>query len=140
MRLLFTILFFATVCTLQARGMFISQPQAVYTSQASIDSMVNTSLPASFLTCGSTWLTLISIKATAQSTGLIAKCVTSDAKGSCTASGNTSSTPALYLTTYQSETLGWDGFSYSPSEVSTGTKFHGDWIFQRRCVSNDFVR
>jgi len=120
----------------------ISVPASVSESVAVFESLSNSSLTTQFLTCDNDYQILFSLEAYATSTGKISVCTASSAAGVCSTAGNTTSSFAKTIAESATIFLGYtkETNSHSASEVTTFTKWDGDWIIKRRCVSSDFVR
>ena len=125
--------------TISLHAVSISVPKSFSTSRAYFSSVSNTNIATTFLTCG-TYDYLWDLHITAKSALSIDLCAVSGVTGLCTTEGSVSNSTVLTYSTNSIIILGYTNGSYDPSEVGTGTKFTGDFVAKRRCVSKDFVR
>ena len=139
MKTLRLILFLMLAVTAFAGEVWVSVPPIVNQSRAAF-SFTSSTFPTYYTTCDSNFLFIHSITGVATTTGVIAPCRKTSVKGLCTTTGDVGSSEALSVTTNQIFTLGWENGSYKKGEATTGTYFTGSFIFERNCITTDFLR
>lgn len=136
------LLLFLTLVSINftAQRIYEAVPKTVGETTVVQTGMSNTALPASLVTCDNSFYRVWTISATpTNATAKISVCRSSDIVGACTVVGDTSVAPIPVLSS-TTIFIGQVQGAYSPSEITTGTKLDGDWIFHRYCVPKEFVR
>ena len=130
------------VCSHVQALSFINQDSRVTSAiQTSVSSMSNSTMPAELLTCPTSYEYVRVITATLKSaTGKVSTCQSVN-RNTCITAGDTTLDTAIVVNEGNIVILGIDSMgNYNPTEVTTATKFDGDFDFEKICVSKDKLR
>lgn len=118
----------------------VSIPKSYSVSSAAF-SFTNQGFPESFLECGASSRKLYSIKLFFGTAGKLSVCP-SNPLGVCTSAGDTTLATAINLNAGDSLFLGYSPStrSISESELTTFTRFDGDFVAVRSCVNEGFLK
>lgn len=139
MKRLLILMLLLTGINYAAQKVYESVPKTVAESDASF-TLSNANLPAYFLTCDNDFFQIYILEATAAGAGCnYALCQKSNIIGSCTTAGDTSVNPRP-VTSGSTIFLGYDGKSYTASDVTSNVKWDGTWQIRRRCSKKDIIQ